>query len=287
MSVLTPFEHALAAVVAGAHNGLTAVGLPADAGLTWCLSIAAVVVIVRGALLPITVHTVRAAHAASYARPQLRALAQKYKGRTDQEAVRAQMEERREIAAEHGLSRLGCLPLLIQIPIWIALYHLLRDAANGRTIGLLDVGQVADLGRATIFGVGLTDHGYGGDGATHLVVVLGLAAATAALGFVTQRVLVAGNQPQADLPEAMASAQRFVPILSSGGILVAGHVVPVALVFYWLCGAIWTIGQTFVIWRFFPTPGSPAAERRGPDYTGLPPRAPRAPRAPGTQGTAS
>ncbi len=35
------------------------------------------------------------------------------------------MEERRRIAAEHGMSRLGCLPMLLQLPIWVALYQLL------------------------------------------------------------------------------------------------------------------------------------------------------------------
>lgn len=278
LSVLDPISHALAAIVAGAHNGLTGLGLSPDSGLTWCLSIAAVVVVVRAALVPLTVHTVRGAHAASYARPHLKELSAKYRGRTDPEAVKAQMEARREIAAEHGLSRLGCLPLLIQIPIWISLYHLLRNAANGRAVGLLDAQQVGDLGRATLAGVGLTDHGYFGDGAGHVLVVLGLAAATAGLGFVTQRYLVMTNSPSGDLPEAMANAQRIIPFVSAGGILVAGHVVPVALVFYWLCGAIWTITQSAVVWRWFPTPGSPAAALRGPTYAGLPPRPPRPPR---------
>lgn len=275
MSVLDPLSHVLAAVVAGAHDALTALGAGESSGITWCLSIAAVVVVVRSALLPITVHAVRSAHAAARARPHLRALAQEFKGRTDQDALRAQLAARREISAEHGMSRLGCLPLLVQIPVWIALYHLLRDAAAGRTVGLLDAGQVEALGRAQLAGVGLTDHGYLGDGGGHLLVVLGLAAATAALGFVTQRHLVMPNTSLADMPEAMASAQRVVPFVSAVGILVAGHVVPVALVFYWLCGALWTFTQSAVVWRWFPTPGTPAAERHGPSYAGLPARAAR------------
>ncbi|WP_232678776.1 membrane protein insertase YidC [Nocardioides sp. R-C-SC26] len=269
MSVLDPLSHALAAIVAGTHSGLTGLGVDPSSGLAWCLSIAAVVVLVRAALVPLTIHTVRNAHAASRARPQLRALAEKYRGRTDQEAIAAQLAARREISAEHGMSRLGCLPLLIQIPIWIALFHLLRDAAAGRTVGLLDAGQVDALSQARFAGVGLTDHGYLGDGATHLVVVLGLAATTAVAGYITQRYLVFPNVSTADLPEAIAQAQRLMPVMSAAGILLAGHVVPLALVFYWFCGALWTMAQSFVIWRWFPTPGSPAAERRGPDYRGL------------------
>ncbi|HET7349940.1 MAG TPA: hypothetical protein VFJ28_03285, partial [Marmoricola sp.] len=40
------------------------------------------------------------------------------------------MEERRRISAEHGVSRLGGLPTLAQIPIWLSLYHLLAEVAS-------------------------------------------------------------------------------------------------------------------------------------------------------------
>ncbi len=261
MSLLDPLKDALAAVVAGAHSALTSLGADPASGLTWTLAIAAVVVVVRGAMLPIVVHTVRNAHAAARARPHLQEIAQRYRGRSDAEAVRAQMAERRAVSAEHGVSRLGCLPVLLQIPIWIALYHLLRDAARGHAVGLLDAGQVDSLGRASLAGVGLTDHGYGGAGATHVLVVAGLAGTAALLGFVTQRFLVRDNSSFHELPDAMAGAQQVVPFVSAGGMLLAGGVVPVALLVYWVCGAVWTTCQTAVIWRWFPTPGTPAAAR--------------------------
>ncbi|WP_148613080.1 membrane protein insertase YidC [Nocardioides rubriscoriae] len=265
MSLLEPVQHALAAVVAGVHTGLTSLGADASSGATWCLSIAAVVVVVRTLLLPLTVHTVKMAHASSRARPHLKELAERYKGRTDAESIRAMMEERRAVSAEHGVSRLGCLPVLLQIPIWIALYHLLRNVADGQAVGALDAGQVESLARATIAGVHLTSHGYTGAGAAHLAVVLGLAGTAAVLSFATQRFLVQPNSAATDLPEAMASAQRIVPFMSAGGMLLAGTVVPVALLFYWACGAVWTFSQSAVVWRFFPTPGSPAAARWAPD----------------------
>ena len=261
MSLLAPLQHVLAGIVAGVHSSLTALGADPSSGTTWCLSIAAVVVVVRTLLLPVVVHGVRMAHASSRARPELKALAERYRGRTDTESLRAMMEERRAVSAEHGVSRLGCLPVLLQVPIWIALYHLLRDVADGQAVGALDGEQVASLGRALVGGVHLTAHGYGGHGAGHLAVVLGLAGTAAVLSFVTQRYLVAPNSSATDLPEAMASAQRVVPFLSAGGMLLAGAVVPVALLVYWACGAVWTAAQSAVVWRWFPTPGSPAAAR--------------------------
>ena len=84
----------------------------------------------------------------------------------------------------------------------------------------------------------------------------------AALAFVTQKFLVAPNTVVADLPEAMAKLQHLTPAIAALGVAVAGGVVPVALLVYWVCNAVWTLGQAAVVWRWFPTPGSPAAAAR-------------------------
>jgi YidC/Oxa1 family membrane protein insertase len=263
MSVLDPLTHALAAVIAAVHAGVTDLGLHPDSGITWLLCIAAVVVTVRIALLPLTVHGVRLAHASARARPQLLALTERYRNRKDAEAVRALMEERRRIAAEHGMSRLGCLPLLLQAPIWLALYRLLSEAAAGHTIGAMSAALVASLGGATVLGVQLAERGYLAGGLSHVAVVAGLACTAAALSYVTQRYLTLPNALTSAMPEPMAHVQQLMPAISALGMLVAGGVVPVALLAYWVCNALWTLGQSAVVWRWFPTPGTPAAARRG------------------------
>lgn len=263
MSVLDPVSHALAAVIAAAHAGLTRLGADATAGTTWLLCIAAVVVAVRVALLPLTVHGVRLAHASARARPQLQELARRHRDLKDPESARRLMAERRRIAAEHGIPRLGCLPLLVQLPIWLALFHLLTDVAEGVSVGAMGPDLVASLGAATLLGVPLAARGYLGGGPAHLAVVAGLALVSAALSYVTQRYLVAPNTVTDGMPEAMARAQQLMPALSALGLLVAGGVVPVALLAYWVCSSTWTLGQAAVVWRWFPTPGSPAAVRRG------------------------
>lgn len=100
--------------------------------------------------------------------------------------------------------------------------------------------------------------------ATHLAVVAGLAMTAAALSFVTQKYLVAPTTSIGDLPEAVAKTYQVMPALSALGLLVAGGVVPVALIVYWVCNSTWTLGQSAVIWRWFPTPGSHAALRAAP-----------------------
>jgi len=261
MSVLAPLSYALAAVVAAAHAFFTSLGADPESGTTWLLCIAAVVVVVRIALLPLAIHGVRLAHASARARPELRDLAKRYRGRKDPESLRAFANERRRIASEHGMSRLGFLPVLVQIPIWLALYHLLADVAGGASVGPMSPELVASLGAATLLGIPLAERGYLGTGWAHLAVVAGLACTAAVLAYVTQRYLVAPNTVLADLPEAMARAHQLMPALSAVGVLVAGGVVPVALLVYWVCNAVWTLGQSAVVWRWFPTPGSPAASR--------------------------
>jgi len=263
MSLLDPISDALAAVIAALHVGLTSLGADPAAGTTWLLCIAAVVVVVRVALLPVVAHGVRVSHASARARPHLQDLARRYRNRRDPDSMRRLREERRRIAAEHGMSRLGVLPLLLQLPIWLALYHLLADVAAGVPIGALTPELVASLGAATLLGVPLAERGYLGAGAAHLAVVAGMAVVAAALAYATQRYLVAPNTITDDLPEAVARAQQLLPALSAFGLIVVGGVVPMALLAYWVCNSVWTLGQSAVIWRWFPTPGSPAAGRAG------------------------
>jgi YidC/Oxa1 family membrane protein insertase len=261
MSFLDPLSHVLATVIAAAHAGLTSLDADPTAGTTWLLCIAVVVVVVRIALLPLAVHGVRLAHASARARPHLTDLTERYRGKTDPESVRRMMEERRRITGEHGVPRLGCLPMLLQLPIWLALYHLVSDVAAGVPVGAMSPELVASLGTATLLGVPLAERGYLGGGPAHLAVVAGMAALAAVLSYVTQKYLVAPNLVTDGMPEAMATAQQLMPMLSALGLLVAGGVVPVALLAYWVCNATWTLAQSAVVWRWFPTPGSPAAAR--------------------------
>jgi len=224
MNLFDPLSHALAIIVAAAHGGLTSLGLDPSSGLTWTLSIAAVVVTVRVALLPAVAHGVRVAH---------------------------------------GRARsLGCLPALIQLPFWIALYHLVSQAAGGAPVGALDAALVASLGAATVLGVPLAGRGYLGAGPTHLAVVAALAGTAALLSYVTQRFVVAPNLVLDGVPEAVVRTQQYLPVLSGVGLLVASAFAPAALIVYWVLNSSWTLAQSTVVVCWFPTPGSAAALRQ-------------------------
>lgn len=274
----TPFQgafealiHLIASALAAGHALITRAGLPANSSLGWILAIVAVVAAVRVALLPVAVHGVRLAHAGARARPHLRELQQRYAGRTDPDGVRELLAARRALNAEHGVSRLGCLPLLLQLPILFALYAVLVAVANRQPVGAMDAALVASAGSASILGVSLADR-WGdalGHSAGHALVVILLAVAAASLSYLTQRYAVLPNQVLDGLPEAFAQAQRVMPAVSAIGILVGAVAVPLGLLVYWVANTAFTLIQQGVITRYAPTPGSPAyaaraARRAGP-----------------------
>ncbi|MFE6646846.1 membrane protein insertase YidC [Nocardioides sp. NPDC057772] len=263
MSVLAPLSHALAAALAGAHHVLAFVG----PNVSWLLAIAAVVVLVRLVLLPLTIRGVRHAHASARARPQLQELTKRYqkqaaKGSPSQADVMAMMEERRKINEEHGVPRFAMLAAFAQLPIFLALYHLLSDVSRSNAVGAMNDSLVHSLGAATFLGTPLTGHGYLSGDTTHVVITLALAATAAAVSYLSQRLWVLPNMVRADMPESMLRIQELMPVISAGGMLLAGSTVPLALLVYWVISGLWTAGQVAVIHRWFPTPGSPAAERR-------------------------
>lgn len=253
-------QHLVAGVLATAHTQLTMLGLAPDSGLTWALAIALLVVAVRVALLPLVAHGIRTARATAAARPALQEVARRYAGKRDLESLQAMRAEQRAIQSEHGVSALGCLPILLQLPILFALYAVLSDVANRHPIGAMDAALVASAGSASLLGVALADRWGGAWAASpwHALVVVALALASAGLSYVTQRWFVLPNMTLEGLPQQMVDVHRLLPAISAVGVLVAAGAVPVGLLVYWLASNAWTLAQSAVVCRWFPTPGSAA-----------------------------
>jgi YidC/Oxa1 family membrane protein insertase len=83
------------------------------------LAIIALTIVVNGAMLPLTLKQVRASKAMQEMQPELAELKKKY-AKDKERLAREQMA----LYKKSGVSPAGCLlPLLIQMPIWIALYQ--------------------------------------------------------------------------------------------------------------------------------------------------------------------
>lgn len=104
-------------------------------GGSFGLAIIAITVIVRLAILPLTLRQLRSTRAMQEVQPKLKELQKKY-GNDRQKMS----EETMKLYKEHGISPLGCIwPMLIQLPIWIAIFQSIRQvlaATPGDLLGL-------------------------------------------------------------------------------------------------------------------------------------------------------
>ena len=114
--ILGPIEDFLAAVIdwLGPHGPI---------GLPWAWAIVALTVIVRMALVPLTVKQIHSMQNLQRHAPEMKEIQRKYKG------DRTKMnEELMAFYKENSINPASsCLPIIFQIPIFIALFFVLRD----------------------------------------------------------------------------------------------------------------------------------------------------------------
>jgi len=268
LDLLRPLELAISAVLVAAHDALVHLGQPPGSGATWALSVVALVLAVRTALLPLTVHQLRSSRRMQHAQPRLAELRARYRGRTDAESLRALAAETRAVHAEVGSSPLGCLPALLQLPVLLALFRVLDGAARGRAVGMLTAPLAASVGSATLAGAPLSGTALDADAgsAPVLAAVLVVLAATT---WLTQRWQLTRNTPAAALEGPLGVAQRPLVLLLPAVSVLTGLAVPLGVVLYWATTSCWSLAQQAVVVRWAPAPDSPAEaarrRRRGED----------------------
>mgnify|MGYP003963825917 CR=1 FL=1 len=92
-----------------------------------------VTVLIKLALHPLTTKSIKAQKAMQELQPKLETLKKEHKG--DQQRI---AQETMKLYSEHKVSPLGsCLPMLIQLPIFFALYYVLRDTFTAAKFELL------------------------------------------------------------------------------------------------------------------------------------------------------
>jgi YidC/Oxa1 family membrane protein insertase len=112
--LLEPIEGPLTALLEWLHSSV---------GLTWAWSIVALTIIVRTALLPLTVRQIHSMQRLQRHAPEMKAIQQRYKNDRAK-----QQEELMKFYRENKINPASsCLPILLQIPIFLALFFVLRD----------------------------------------------------------------------------------------------------------------------------------------------------------------
>jgi YidC/Oxa1 family membrane protein insertase len=161
----------------------------------------------------------------------------------------------------------GCLPILPQIPIFLALFHVLRRLAPGAE-GLYGWSNelTDEAARAKLFGAPISSS-FNMTGAketailaiadytTIRIVAFVLIVIMCFTTFFTQKQIMSRSGP---VEGQAATVQKFMLYGMPLSLFVSGFFFPIGVLLYWFTNNLWTLGQQFFILRKLPPPGSAA-----------------------------
>jgi len=258
-TLLQPLEYVVATIMVAWHTVLTAIGMPTDSGWTWALSIVGLVVVIRILLIPLFVRQIRASRAMQLIQPEIKRIQDKYKGKTDPASRQAMTQETMALYKERGTNPFSsCLPILLQSPIFFALFRVLNGIPHGQTVGPLNAELVQSADQATILGAPLSATFVNAPNVATKVVTVILIILMSLTTFTTQRQLMTKNMPASALDNPFARQQKMLMYVLPLIFAVSGVNFPIGVLIYWLTTNLWSMGQQFYVIRRMPAPGSPA-----------------------------
>jgi YidC/Oxa1 family membrane protein insertase len=280
-----PFYEAIAWLVVHLHSLLGPV-FGSDSGAAWALSIVLLTVAMRLLLFPLFVKQIKNQRAMTALQPKMKELQAKYKN--DKEKLNQEMMALWREAGANPLA--GCLPIIVQIPVFFALFRVLNSfkpskcpsgsvaqACFSSHYGISER-LVRSAANAKVFGVPISAafnsskhtlsllHASVSSTKVLTVVLIVLMGATT---FLTQRQLLARNSATGS--SQMAQQQKVLLYLLPLTFAIFGYRFPLGVLLYWLTTNVWSMGQQAIVIRRMDAPGrAPAAG----------PTAPAAPAAP-------
>ncbi|MEV7649266.1 membrane protein insertase YidC [Arthrobacter sp. NPDC089319] len=270
-TILLPFTWVVSWILWAFHAGLSWLGLDPANGWTWTFSIIGLVLVIRAALIPVFVKQIKAQRGMQALQPDLRKLQQKYKGKTDQLSRQAMTQEQMALYKKHGTNPFSaCLPMLVQMPFFFALFRVLSTAshasANNEGIGALSPELIRQFDASSILGAPLSAsllHGGADAPGTSQVSVVVLSIimilAMTASQFITQKQIMAKNMSAEAMQSPFMKQQQMMLYILPLVFGIGGINFPIGVLIYWTTTNIWTMAQQFFVIRRMPTPGSQAA----------------------------
>ncbi len=246
------------------HHLFSLIGLDKDGGINWTLSIVFLVITARLLMFRMFIKQVHYMRHMQEMQPKITALREKYKN--DRAELNRQMMK---LQQDEGFNPLaGCLPMFLQIPIFIGLFHVLRHLSNSvnRPLGdshlslysftpaetlsaakakLFDAPLAASLHDSTEKIIQLGGHA-GSTRAVTIVLVIVSAVAT----YMTQRLSMkrAVTTPTGTAATVQKLMLYFIPI----SVLFSGIIFPLGVLIYWFTSNVWTLLQQLYINEFHP-----------------------------------
>ncbi len=278
MGILNPFYDAVAWVLVHLH-GILAVPFGYNSGWSWALAIIILVVLMRLILVPLFVKQMHSQRKMAALAPQVAALRKKYKN--DKQTLN---QETMKLYQENGANPLaGCLPLVVQLPVFFALFNVLRAVAEGQTKYGLTEREVYSAQHAHILFATIADRivtspvppwhlapGVPVSAMIEIGIVVLISATTTFLT-VRQSVKRGIGQVGQDPNNPMANSQKYMMYIAPLFAL-SGLYWQFGLVMYWVTTNLWTLGQQYVLFRNFApvTAGADAASATEPATKGTP-----------------
>jgi YidC/Oxa1 family membrane protein insertase len=258
-AILRPLEYVVAWIMVAFHSALSAIGFPEASGWTWGLSIVGLVIVIRILLIPLFVKQIKASRGLQLIQPEMKKIQEKYKGKTDQASRQAMTQETMELYKRTGTNPFAsCMPILLQSPIFFALFRVLNGIPKQQTVGPLNAELVRQADDATIFGAPLSDTFMGANTLATQVLTVVLIILMSATTFTTQRQLMMKNMPASALDNPFAQQQKILLYVLPVVFAVSGVNFPIGVLIYWTITNVWSMGQQFYVIRRMPAPGSPA-----------------------------
>ncbi len=234
----------------------------ATSGWTWFFSIAILVILMRLLIVPLFIKQMHTTRAMSSLQPQMAALRKKYKN--DRQTLN---QETMKLYQEAGVNPLmGCLPFVLQLPLFFGLFSVLRAIAEytgGTPKYGLPKSMVVAGTHAKILGASIADKVLF-TGTAHvplhakLVILLFVAISMATTFLTIRQSQKRGMMPAATPDNPMANSQKYMTYIMPLFAL-TGLYWPFGLVLYWVTTNVWTMGQQYILGRRYPyTP--PAAD---------------------------
>ena len=258
--IMTPLYYIISVVLLGFHKVASDVfGLPASSGAAWVIGIVGLTVVIRAALIPLFVKQIKSSRNLQLLQPKVRELQKKY-GHDRERLAQETMKLYRDAGTNPFAS---CMPILLQMPIFLALFRLLDLAADGKERGVLTHDQATQFANAELFGVQISKTFLTADGDFGIqmmaaVLVLAMLVTT----FTTQRQLMTKNMPESALTGPYAQQQKLLLYVLPVVFAVGGIAFPIGVLIYWTVSNLWTMGQQFYVIRRNPAPGTPAAKAK-------------------------
>ncbi len=256
-TMMQPLYWAVSGLVVFFHWLLTPV-FGKNSGVTWALAIVLLTVVIRTLLIPLFVKQINSARNMQLIQPKVQELQKKYG--SDRQRLG---EETMKLYKEEGVSPFAsCLPLLLQMPIFLALFRVLEGVSNGTIRGhffKVNPDLVSSLQHADLFGAGLARRivPFLPFGPTQIMGIVLVILMVITL-FYTQLQLMRKNMPPEALNGPMAQQQKmmlyFFPIMIAG----SSFVLPIGVLIYWLTTNLWTMMQQGILIRNNPAPNTPA-----------------------------